>query len=200
VANIFRQVQTVRGGINESGYFRELDSDLVALLLSEYPKLHLQRLFRYPVTCDQCIDGDGHLLFHVLDAAPIRLFPMEFTLFANFPLEGRRMAVPLIIFCFWHADPPLTLERLFYRFPAPSRRLLEDLFNVVRSSEYHRLALILNVSKAFEARLVYAEDLAAILVGIQDAMQLPHMAESALILGPLLASICCLLNTRLVMV
>jgi len=84
-------------------------------------------------------------------------------------------------------------------FPTTSRRLLDDWFNVVRSSEYHRLAVIFNVSKAFEHRLVYPEDLAAILVGIQDAMQLPHMAESTLILGPLSASIRRLLNATLVL-
>jgi hypothetical protein len=152
---------------------------------SDASKSHLQLIFRYPITCAACWDGPGHLVFHLFSVLWWRNYPKELTLFAAVPLEGRPMQVNCIIFCLLYSDEPLPLAGYFDRPDQQCVALLKEMIDKIKSSQLHLLAWILNVSRSFEDRRVYSEDLAALLVGAQVAMKRPPEPTSAFILAPL---------------
>jgi hypothetical protein len=100
------------------------------------------------------------------------------------------MEVALIILCMWYAEIRLPLNYLLG--DGPCLRQLEGMLDSIKSSEYHLLTLIWNVSRALQD--VFTEDLAAILAGVRRALQLPPQPESIKVLGPLSLSISHLLG------
>jgi hypothetical protein len=147
-------------------------------------KSHLQHIFRYPITCAACWDGPGHLLFHLFSVLSWRGYPKELTLFATVPLNGRVMEVNCIIFCLLHSDEALPLAEYFDRPDQQCVVLLNEMIDNIRSSRLHLLTWTLNVSRSFPGN-VFSEDLAALLVGAQMAMEQPPEPASAFILVPL---------------
>jgi len=162
--------------------------------VTDEQQFHLQRLFQYPIHCNRCLDGPGHLLFHLLDVAEPRKLGRELIPFIEAPVDGRIMEVALIVFCMWYADLLLPLDYLLGN--GPNLRQLEGMLDSVKSSEYQLLTFVWNVSTSFEAanKNVFTEDLAAILAGVRRALQLPPQPESINILDPLSHSISNLLG------
>jgi hypothetical protein len=146
------------------------------------------------MNCNRCLDGPGHLLFHLLNAVQSSRLGRELIPFIQAPSDGRIMEVAPIVFCLWYADAdlPLPLKRLLG--DGPCLRELEGMFDSIKSSEYQLLAFIWNVSTSFEGKKVFTEDLAAILAGVRRALQLPPQPESINLLGPLSLSISNLLG------
>ena len=95
------------------------------------------------------------------------------------------MEVNCIIFCLLYSDEPLPLAEYFYQPDQQCMALLKEMIDYIKSSRVHLLAWTLNVSRAFEDRSVYSEDLAALLIGAQMAMQRPLELASTPILAPL---------------
>jgi len=153
--------------------------------ISDTSKSHLQLIFRYPITCAACWDGRGHLVFHLFSVLSWRRYPKELTLFSTVPLEGRPMEVNCIIFCLLYSDEPLPLAEYFDQPDQQCVALLKEMINNTKSSRLHLLAWTLTVSRNFEDRSVYSEDLAALLIGAQMAMQRPLELASTFILAPL---------------
>jgi Family of unknown function (DUF6535) len=159
-------------------------------------QLYLQRLFQYPINCGRCLDGPGHLLFHLLDAAEPRKLGWELIPFIDAPLNGRTMEVAPIVFCWWYADADLPLPLKGLLGDGPCLGELEKMFNSIKSSEHQLLTFIWNVSTSFEDedKYVFTEDLAAVLAGVRRALQLPPQPESINVLGALSLSISNLLE------
>jgi Family of unknown function (DUF6535) len=148
-------------------------------------KLHLQHLFRYPIRCASCLDGPGHLLFHLLEGADSRRLGQELIPFIEAPSDGRMMEVALILLCMWCADADLPLPLNYVFGAGPCLRQLERMVDAAKSSEYNLLMFIWNVLTSFEDKKVFTEDLAAILAGVHKMLQLPPQPESIRILGQL---------------
>ena len=167
-------------------------------IISNKLQYHLKRVFQYPVRCAGCIDGLGHLLFHLLHEADSRKLDLNLSLtsFMDPPIEKRMMRIALIIFCMIYEDLPIPFQ---YFFGGACQKELEDMLECIRYSEYHLLTLLWNVSTAFERNdsmkleKVYTEDLAAILAGIHAALRLLPEPRSITILVPLSS---CILRIR----
>jgi hypothetical protein len=97
------------------------------------------------------------------------------------------MEIAPMIFCMWYAKLPLPLQHLFGA--TACLQQIGEMLKFVNSSEYHMLTLILNVSRSFESKKVFTEDLAAILAGVHHALRQSPQTESRIFTSPLTLSI-----------
>lgn len=95
------------------------------------------------------------------------------------------MEANCIIFCLLYSGEPVPLAEYFDQPDQQCVALLKEMIDTIKSSRLHLLAWTLNVSRNFEDRSVYSEDLAALLIGAQMAMQRPPELASMFILAQL---------------
>jgi hypothetical protein len=95
------------------------------------------------------------------------------------------MELNCIVFCLLYSGEPLPLAGYFDQPDQQCVTQLKGMIDNIKSSRARLLAWTLNVSRNFEDRSVYSEDLAALLIGAQMAMQRPPELASTFILAPL---------------
>jgi hypothetical protein len=143
----------------------------------------LRGIFRYPVPCYKCLDGPGHLLSHLLGREYFAV-TQKITLFGKIKLEGRPMQVTYIIMSTLSEDETFSLASYF---PGVNkyiiRTLNEDIYETI-SSQFLLLVMIWNSLEGV-FKLILLNNLAAITVGIRQALRLPHDSKATFILGPL---------------
>jgi hypothetical protein len=97
------------------------------------------------------------------------------------------MEIAPMIFCMWYAKLPLPLQHLFGA--TACHQQIGEMLEFVNSSEYHIFTLIWNVSRSFEYKKVFTEDLAAILAGVHHALRQSPQTESRIFTSSLTLSI-----------
>jgi len=80
---------------------------------------------------------------------------------------------------------PFQWEELLDKPDKQCLSMLKGVLADVTRSRHHFLVWVWNVSRSFEERGVYAEDLAAMLIGAQTAMKLLPEPTSSFVLAPL---------------
>jgi hypothetical protein len=143
----------------------------------------VQRIFKYPVPCNGCLDGPGHLVSHLLNLAGYVEVHQKVTLFGKIPLRGRVMPVILAIIGTLSDGETLSLANYFSAAEDHILRTLEEDIRQVLSSQFHVLVMLWNALEQWEPS--YPEDTGAILIGIRRALQLPYDSRSTVILAPL---------------
>jgi hypothetical protein len=149
---------------------------------SDLKKDLLQRMFRYPVPCPECFDGPGHLVSHLLNGHSF-FVTQKVALFGKMQLEWRYMPATCIIMSTLDEDETFSLAGYLPDADGYILRTLEEEIHEIISSQFLILAMLWNtlgnVYVAFPGRL------AAIIVGIRKALQLPYDSRSTIILAPL---------------
>jgi hypothetical protein len=150
---------------------------------SDIKKDLLQRIFKYPVPCYECLDGPGHLASHLLSLAEYVEVDREVTLFGKIPLKGRQMPVIPAIIGTLSDGEALALASYFPEAEEHILRILEGDIGRILSSQFDLLVMLWNTLE--QQTLEFPEDIGAILIGIQTALQLPYDSRSTAILAPL---------------
>lgn len=139
-------------------------------------------MFTYPVLCPVCLDGPGHLVFHLLDVHCFTV-TQKITLFEKVPLEGRIMPFIWIIMTTLFEDETLSLAGYFAEVDQGILRTLEEKIHEIASSQFLLLVMIWNTLEPFG--LQWPENVGAIVVGIGKALRLPYDPRATPILRPL---------------
>jgi hypothetical protein len=84
-----------------------------------------------------------------------------------------------------YSDEPISLAEYFDAHDDQCVALLKGMIDDIKTSRLHLLVWTWNVSRAFEDRSVYSEDLAALLIGVQVAMQRPPEPACVFVLASL---------------
>lgn len=152
----------------------------------EVPEMfaYLQRLFDCHIACPTCIDGPGHLLLHILDAALPCSYPKELRRHTSLSSQSSPL---FIILSAWYTGDQIYLDKLFDRANGNSLRLLNGSLDQIKTSQYHMLVLLWNTTYCLRTKGIRQADLTHVLLGIQKALRLENEPESIPIL-PLLAS------------
>lgn len=150
--------------------------------------MHLEHIFHYPVACYGCIDGPGHLLFHILDVGrPTAYLPMEHTVITS--AYGTRNASLLLLLTTWANTTPGFLRDIdiFERTDENSLNSLEGMMISLKASQYQVLSMIWNsLGHCSTGHLLEIE---LVIFAVRKALELRHEPESTSIFAPLASQI-----------
>jgi hypothetical protein len=141
----------------------------------------LRGMFRYPISCYECLDGPGHLAFHLLSGGFI--VTQKITLFGKIPLEGRYMRVTCIILSSLDEDETFSLASYTPTIDEYFLRTLEEDIHEVTSSQFLLVVMIWNTLA--DNGWWSVRDLGGIVLGVRKALRLPYDPKATLVLGPL---------------
>ncbi|KIM20823.1 hypothetical protein M408DRAFT_122873 [Serendipita vermifera MAFF 305830] len=137
--------------------------------------MYLQRLFQYPVNCTGCLDGPGHLLFHILKVVTPRGFvPKNPALVPTSPTRSHSLLL---------AD---SLNVNVFESVNTKPHLLDLSPRSLKLSQHQLLTMAWNMSSPLQRKPAnQLSELEQIILVIYDAIQCRHEPESVLLLAPL---------------
>jgi hypothetical protein len=143
----------------------------------------LQRIFRYPVPCHGCFDGPDHLVSHLLNQRDPVVVTQDLTLLGEIPLIGRHLAITLSVIGTLSSGEIPSLAIFLPEVDRYIVRGLEDHMNEILRSQFHPPTMVWNTIEMVWLKV--PESVAAVLVGLQKALQLPPDGHSTVLLAPL---------------
>ena len=150
---------------------------------------HLRSVFRFPVACAGCLDGPGHLLFHILDVTfPRSYLPSKIALVPSPAVTSsitRTSGLQMILYT-GSAESSLRLDEFFERADKTSLQFLDEMLRSASHSQYQILAMAWNATSTLLQKATgHPAEVEVIIQAIRRALDLPYQPESTSIFSPL---------------